>query len=170
MPQFPPTPHEETVLLQMNNLARQCEIGTNPEDIHDRCEKALELFLDLWSEPKTPVGKVLRREFTTFFSECLRGDGFESAAYKLMPQYHQKAGGPQYVFGLSWGNQAGSPGGQNYPTATITHPVTFDVAVGVGPTLALALLAAVLRACIEWPDTWQTGYYENDSGQSSAQA
>lgn len=171
MPLIPPTEHEKMVMLQMTNLARQCEKESNPEDIYDRCAKAFELWCELHPTPKSDVERMLHRERMTQFDNCLRGDGFESAAFMMMPHYRQKPNGPQSRFGLIWGCSSyvgDEDADYRYPSATIIHPFTKDEVIGVGPTLGLALLAAMLRAHAEWHDIWLTEYYENDDGREEA--
>jgi hypothetical protein len=154
---LPPTPHEEMVLLQMTNLARRCEVATNPEDIYDRFDKAIELYRDLHPKPQTDSEKAIEREWMQHADHCMRGNGFESVAYKMMPNYRQRPYGPVSAFGLNWGNVS-----NDGPSAILTHPFSGEEVCGVAPTLALALLAAILRAHNEWHDFWQTGYYENE--------
>lgn len=167
---LPPTVHEELVLEQMDNLAVECEERTNPEDIYDRFVKAYELYRDLHRKPQTAGEKVIYRELAGQFEDCLRGWGFESAAYKMIPQYRQAANGPFLRFGFNVGNSPYNSDSMSMmntgaPSATITHPVLDEDVMGVGPTVALSMLAAILRAHVRWHDFWQTGYFDNDNGE-----
>lgn len=164
---LPPTVHEQLVLEQMDNLARECEERTNPEDIYDRFVKAYELYRDLHRKPQSAGEKVIYRELAGQFEDCLRGWGFESAAYKMIPQYRQSANGPFLRFGFNVGNppfNSDDTTESGAPSATITHPVLDEEVLGVGPTISLSMLAAILRAHVRWHDFWQTGYFENDDG------
>lgn len=105
---IPLTPHEEMVLLRMQRLADKCLKSTNPEDIYDRFAEARELYTDLRPTPTSAGEKATQRHLDQQFESCMVGDGFESAAYKMIPHYAQAANGKPYIFGLTCGYSASS--------------------------------------------------------------